>query len=68
MFTRHYKDYEIVVYQIESNLGKGLRAAFSVPKDNGLRENVKSIESYRPGIKVKEMLEGVKAIIDMNLF
>ena len=68
MITRNYKDYQIVIYKIESNLGKGYRAAYSIPKSNGLRENVRSVESYRPGVKASDMLEGVKALIDSHLF
>ena len=61
--TRHYKDYVITVTKVESNLGNGFRALFSIPKTNGLRENIQIYETYRrttPGI----VCHDVERIID----
>ena len=63
MTTIQYKAYQIVVYEIESNLGKGYRAAITIP--NG---RMRSIDSYRIGLTEADMLSGARTLIDMNLF
>ena len=63
MLTRYYKDYSIVVTKVETNLGTGFRAMFSIPKTNGMRERIQCYETYcrkRPS----EVLGDVQRIID----
>lgn len=62
MIKRNYKGYEIVVTKISNNIGNGYRATFSMNGD------VRSVESYRDGIIIADMLAGVQEIIDSNLF
>ena len=62
MITKNYKGHEIVVTKIFNNIGVGYRATFSA---NG---GVRSVESYRDGIIIADMLAGVQEIIDSNLF
>ena len=63
MLTRFYNDYRIVVSKIDTNIGKGFRAVFCIPKDNGLTECHQLYETYRRK-KPSEVVEDVKRIID----
>ena len=67
MITTNYKDYEITVSKSYTNLGFGYRVAFSIQKD-GNYENVRIVESFRPGISPDDIINGVKRLIDENLF
>lgn len=65
--TRNYKDYKIVVNEIDNPIyGKGYRAEFFVPKDNGMKDNIAVYEDYGHRLKPGDIIAFCQKIIDLQ--
>jgi hypothetical protein len=64
--TRDYRDFKINVARINrAEYGDGFLALFYIQKTNGMKSNVQMYETYEKGLKVTNVLDKVKEIIDM---
>ncbi len=63
MLTSNYKGYTIVVSALDTNLGKGFRAAFSIHNPDGTYSNHQCYDTYRRK-SMGQVVDDVCAIID----
>ena len=64
---RYYNDYAIYVTKIDTDFGHGFSATAYIPKNTGVKENVREFTTYQRGIKATDVVEKMKQILDLGL-